>query len=185
MVLLTVTPRIADAIRLFNTFAPTQHDLAPAISHPELAAISASLQARFPARGAYTLTALVTGASVAAPAPPAAAAKTPEYIALMARLRLEAEEREYRALQPRRRQPPLLELGRHRRRRGDVARGQGADLSHLQHPAEHARNRGGRVDGRGRLGRARAHGGCVRERHRGRGRRGRAVWRLRAPPGCG
>lgn len=107
MVLLTMTPRIAAALRVHSTLTTTSPtappldiaDSAPAIAHRDLHALASALRAHDPANAAsYSFSALLRGTGVYTPPPPPPPPRSPEYVALMARLRREQEEREYHAL---------------------------------------------------------------------------------------
>ncbi|CCX33922.1 endoplasmic reticulum-based factor for assembly of V-ATPase-domain-containing protein [Pyronema domesticum] len=97
MVLLTTTPRIHSALTAYNALPSVDSPLSAeeCITHTDLRLISQSLISR---SSDYSYAALLRGSSVYTPPPPPPPPKTPEYIALMKRLRQEAEEREYRGL---------------------------------------------------------------------------------------
>ncbi|KAI5851893.1 endoplasmic reticulum-based factor for assembly of V-ATPase-domain-containing protein [Tricharina praecox] len=105
MVQLTTTPRLRRAVRIYNALPTTTTPLpadAVALSHEQIRAVSRAL-AHHPADsdsgdGDYTFSTLLRGSGIFHAPPAPAPAKTPEYIALMARLRRDEEEREYTAL---------------------------------------------------------------------------------------
>ncbi|RMZ83349.1 hypothetical protein DV737_g1695, partial [Chaetothyriales sp. CBS 132003] len=109
MVLLTTTPRILDAIAALSSSELQQASLAAEqlptsagapISHTGLLAIHRLLKTSQHAAGACppSLNTLLRGARPYIPPRAAKPAKSPEYVALMARLRAEQEQREYRAM---------------------------------------------------------------------------------------
>jgi len=110
MVQLTTTPRLLRAIRSYNTLCgappvlPVDAATTTTLSHTQVRMISEALLAHSACccpeeeEEDYTFTALLRGSAVFhAPAPPPPQ-KSSEYVALMARLRREAEEREYGSL---------------------------------------------------------------------------------------
>lgn len=111
MVHLSVTPRIRDALAALAELDDEAHPSirtlydGAAIDHQDLYQLSQLLSSSPSSAGVttsddhrYTFTTLVRGTEIYHPPPPPPPAKTPEYIALMVRLRREAEEREYHAL---------------------------------------------------------------------------------------
>jgi hypothetical protein len=97
MVLLTTTPRIHSALAAYNVLPSVESPLSAeeCITHTDLRLISQSLLSQ---SSDYSYATLLRGSSVYTPPPPPPPPKTPEYIALMKRLRQEVEEREYRGL---------------------------------------------------------------------------------------
>ncbi|KAF8539802.1 endoplasmic reticulum-based factor for assembly of V-ATPase-domain-containing protein [Trichophaea hybrida] len=100
MVLLTPTPRLLAAIDVYKTLPSVTPVASPTASlpHQDIYAISRALLSHDSTNPNYTFAALLRGTSVYTPPPPPAAPKSPEYTALMARLRKQQEEAEYRAL---------------------------------------------------------------------------------------
>jgi hypothetical protein len=102
MVLLTSTPRLKSAIQAYNALPSVTEpidDLTPSLPHEQIHAIAQALQAAHPSqRRSYAFSSLLLGSSVYIPPPPPPPPKSPEYTALMTRLRREAEEREYSRL---------------------------------------------------------------------------------------
>ncbi|KAI5805871.1 endoplasmic reticulum-based factor for assembly of V-ATPase-domain-containing protein [Geopyxis carbonaria] len=102
MVNLTPTLRIRNAIEAYNALPSTLISIESSetlayINHQTLHTVYTELSATFP--NEYTsFFSLLQGTDVYTPPPPPAPKKTPEYEALMKRLRGEAEEREYRKL---------------------------------------------------------------------------------------
>ncbi|KAI5814954.1 endoplasmic reticulum-based factor for assembly of V-ATPase-domain-containing protein [Pyronema omphalodes] len=97
MVLLTTTPYIRSAVAAYNALPSVESPLSveECITHTDLRLISQSL---LPQSSDYSYARLLRGSSVYIPPPPPPPPKSPEYIALMKRLRKEMEEREYRSL---------------------------------------------------------------------------------------
>jgi hypothetical protein len=102
MVLLTVTPRLKSAIEAYNALPSVAEPIpadTPSLAHPQIHQISQALQAAHASRRRqYAFSTLLRGSSVYIPPPPPPPPKSPEYTALMSRLRREAEEREYARL---------------------------------------------------------------------------------------
>jgi len=106
MVLLTMTASIVEALqlaadtpdKLTNGDTPSLADpaIGKPISHTQIIELRNSLQP--PVTERFPLETLLRGAAVYVPPPPPKAEPTAEYKALMARLRVEQEEREYERL---------------------------------------------------------------------------------------
>jgi TMEM199 family protein len=104
MVLLTTTPHILSAISSLSpsslsSLHNSNHSLPPSpgapIEHSTLLALSRLLK---DSSSSYTLNTLLRSAHPYIPPPAPKPRKSPEYVALMARLRAEQEQREYRVL---------------------------------------------------------------------------------------